>query len=164
MATFKIIHRPNQHHDANALDDVLDYCQRDKKTPSGLIFGRNVDVDYAASEMNDVAAAYGKDSGLRLRHSVLSFAPDEEIAEIEAAEIAQRAMDYYSEQYQIVAAIHEDSDDPHVHFVMNQVSYKDGSRYRGKKDDYYRFQHHLKDILSSYGINKLVIGSSSSED
>lgn len=142
----------------------MHYCQRAKKTPSGLILGRNIDVDYAASEMNDVAAAYGKDSGLRLRHSLLSFSLDEEITEIEAAEIAQQAIDYYGKQYQIVAAVHEDSDDTHVHFVMNQVSYKDGSRYRGKKDDYYRFQHHLKEILSAYGIHKLVIGSSSSED
>lgn len=164
MASYKVIHRPNQYHDANALDDVLGYCLQDRKTPSGLIFGRNVDVDYAASEMNDVAAAYGKDSGLRLRHSVLSFSPDEEITEIEIAEIAQQAIDYYGKQYQIVAAVHEDTDDTHIHFVMNQVSYKDGTRYRGKKDDYYRFQHHLKGILSAYGVQKLIMGTDLSSD
>ena len=107
--------------------------------------------------MHDVAVAYEKNSGLRLRHSILSFAPNENVSAAEAAEIAQEAINYYGDAYQIISAVHEDTDDIHIHFVMNQISYVDGSRYRGKKSDYYQYQKHLKKILSENGIHKLIV-------
>ena len=164
MASYKVIHQPGQYHDSSALNDVLGYCLQPKKTPGGFIFSRNVDANYAAEEMNDVATAYGKDSGLRLRHSVLSFSPNEEIDKADATEIAQQVLEYYGDKYQIVAAIHEDTDNPHIHFVMNQVSFQNGAKYRGQKDDYYRFERYLKGVLSDHGIRKLILGEESASE
>lgn len=158
MAVYKVIHAPYQYHDQSAIDDVVSYCLQDRKTPQKLIFARRVDPQHAIEEMHDIAAAYGKDSGLRLRHSVLSFAPEENISVEKAAKIAKEALDYYGEKYQIISAVHEDTNNVHIHFVMNQVSYVDGSRYRGKKSDYYQYQKYLKKTLSKSGIHKLIIG------
>ncbi len=158
MAVYQVIHAPHQYHDQSAIDDVVSYCLQERKTPQNLIFARGIDPQYAASEMHDVAAAYQKDSGLRLRHSILSFASNENVSAAEAAEIAQEAIGYYGDKYQIISAVHEDTDDIHIHFVMNQVSYIDGSRYSGKKSDYYQYQKYLKRILSENGIHKLIVG------
>ena len=157
MAVYQVIHTPCQYCDQSAINDVVAYCLQERKTPQNLIFAHGVDPQYAASEMHDVAAVYGKDSGLRLRHSVLSFAPNENISAAEAAEIAQEAIDFYGDNYQIVSAVHEDTDDIHIHIVMNKISFVDGSRYRGKKSDYYQYQKHLKSILSANGIHKLIM-------
>ena len=36
---------------------------------------------------------------------------------------------------------------------MNTVSYLDGHKYAGKREDYYEFQDHLIQILKPFGID-----------
>lgn len=69
----------------------------------------------------------------------------------EVAHIADQVAGHYSDRHQIVYAVHEDTDHPHAHFVMNQVSFRDGRHYYGTKQDYYAFQEHIKKILRPYG-------------
>ena len=89
--------------------------------------------------MNIVAILYGKNHGVRLRHSVLSFEEKEHISHSVANMIADSIALYYASEYQIVYAVHEDTDTVHIHFVMNQVSYTDGHKYSGSKQKYYDF-------------------------
>ena len=70
-----------------------------------------------------------------------------------AKQIARQACGYYADSYQIVAAIHEDKEHLHIHFVMNATNYNDGTKYRGDKKDYYGFLKHLNQIVKPYGIN-----------
>ena len=49
-------------------------------------------------------------------------------------------------------AVHEDVPHPHIHFVMNYISYLDGSRYRGDKQDYWAYIKELKSIAYMYHI------------
>lgn len=63
-----------------------------------------------------------------------------------AGEIAR----YYSDKYQIFYAVHEDTDNVHIHFGMNTVSYVDGSMYAEGYGDYYRLVAHIENIVKSY--------------
>lgn len=162
MAILKIIHAPKKYHDETAYQDVINYCANPDKTPHGLIEGRKVDKDYAADEMETVATAFGKDNGVKLRHFVLSCSSAEGLTSPDVAKIAHQVTDYYAGEYQILYAVHESSEKPHAHFVMNMVSYQDGHRYQGKKQDYYKFQKHIKKILRPYGI-KLTVCSSNND-
>lgn len=66
-------------------------------------------------------------------------------------------MRHYQSDYQILSAVHENTDHIHIHFVMNRISYLDGSRYQGKKRDFHQFQNHLRRIMAPYNIKKLIV-------
>ena len=103
-------------------------------------------TETAAKEMKETAIKFGKDKGKHLRHSVLSFDNREGVSPEQADEYAKKIIDYYAPQYQITYAVHNSTDNVHIHFVMNQISYVDGHRYRGKKKDYYDFKRHMGHI------------------
>lgn len=167
MAVLKIIHGQNaeslsthdnpKYHDENSLYNVIAYCCNPAKAKSGLIGGFGIDPPYAAEQMDALARAYRKADGIRLRHMVLSFNAannaEKRIRPDMAFYIAYQAAWYYGQTYQILFAVHEDKPHRHVHFVMNTVSFQDGHKYAGKKEDYYSFQRYLQRILADYGIH-----------
>lgn len=152
MATLKIVHEPGKYNDPVAYQTVLEYCLRPDKTPGNFIGGRNIDTDYAAEEMETISQSFRKTDKTKVRHFILSFSPTENMTPAEVAEVADQAADYYSARHQIVFAVHEDTDHPHAHFVMNHVSFRDGRHYNGTKRDYYALQHHIKKVLAPYHI------------
>ena len=103
--------------------------------------------------MTLLARAFHKDTGLRLRHSVISFENNRGITLKAADQIAQQAIAHFGSAYQIIYAVHEDADHLHIHLVMNSVSYLDGMKYHGSKKDYYSFIGYMKAALSPYGIS-----------
>ena len=144
-----------RYQDDMALADVISYCMDRQKTPSNGVGGFGVNLDQPAYEMQRLAEAYGKYTGLRLRHMVLSFSKAEikrfrrhVLANLNR--IAYFAASYYGYQYQIVYSIHEDSDHPHIHFIMSTVNYRTGKKYSGSKADYYQFQNYLGSFLKEY--------------
>ena len=153
VARYKVINQAGKFQDPNAYTDVIQYCTNPDKTPSGLIGGRNLDTNYAAEQMETVADVFGKNSKTRVEHTVLSFSPNEEISLEGIVEIADSLADYYAEDYQVLYAVHENTDNPHVHMVMNRISHRDGHRYRGNKQEYYGVQTHLKKELRKHGLH-----------
>ena len=173
MATLKIISRQNKtmnplsdshkYHDDYAVDDVIRYCIQYCKTPSRLIGGYAVNIDQAAYEMHRLAAVFGKDTGLRLRHMILSFS-NQEIQAMGANapeyvfQIADYAARYYGFDYQIIFAVHEDTGNLHTHLVMSTVNYNTGQKYGGKKEDFYAFISYLSIFLwEQYGLCLKVV-------
>ena len=77
----------------------------------------------------------------------------QELSPFVAYQIAYQAAWYYGREYQILFAVHENKQLLHVHFVMNTVSYLDGHKYAGKREDYYKFQDYLIQILKPFGID-----------
>lgn len=141
-----------KYHDNNSYYDVINYIISEEKTPHQFIGGYGVNLNQAAYEMDYLAKVYGKESGIRLRHFILSFSPEEVkyggIKKFEALyKIGQYAALFYSDEYQIVFAVHEDKDHPHIHFVMNTTNYRTGAKYQGDKKDYYAFQNYIDDFL-----------------
>ena len=154
MATFKVIGlgQDGKYMDDYSREDVIAYVLRNDKTPHHCIGGAAVNVYNAFQEMTLLAQAFYKDSGLRLRHSVISFENSENIGINEVDQIARHAIAYYSGAYQIIYAVHEDAEHLHIHLVMNSVSYLDGKKYHGDKKDYYGFINYMKSVVGSYGI------------
>lgn len=171
MAIFKVIHRNHyeyfghiveqKYHDDSALKNVIEYCYRPDKTPHQYIGGIGVNPQYAVEQMEAVALAYRKASGLRLRHMLLSFDKHERISFQRAKLLAFQLASYYGYKYQIIYAVHEDKANKHIHFVMNTVSYLDGHKYAGHRDDYYRFQEYMRSVLAGeFGFRLNVVPDS----
>lgn len=145
MADYKVVGvgQHGKYFDDNSYHDVLNYIYNPAK--AAYIGGCNIiSFDSAYLEMEQVAVRFGKNSRKRLRHSTLSFTVEENISPEQAAVFAQQSCLHYAPEYQIVFAVHTNTDRVHIHFVMNQVSFVDGHRYRGQKKDYYDFQRYLR--------------------
>lgn len=159
MANYKVIGKGQngKYTDEWARKDVITYCERLDKTPHNYKGSRAVNIENAAEEMNILAQVYNNDEKVRLRHSVISFDKDENIAATQADEIARAAIQYFGDEYQIIYCVHEDTDNIHVHIVMNQVSYLDGHKYHGSKKQHYDFIKYMKQVVRPYGINFMAV-------
>ena len=157
MAILKIITGDGNYRDPQAYQDVIHCCLSAEKTPSRLVNSPNLNLYRAVEQMEDTAEAFHQNKGTRLRHFVLCFDDRENITLEKAQKIAIRAMRHYQSDYQILSAVHENTDHIHIHFVMNRISYLDGSRYQGKKRDFHQFQNHLRRIMAPYNIKKLIV-------
>lgn len=156
MATIKFLNAAGKYSDANALKNVITYILQPTKTPSHIIGGKCVDLQNAVESMRTIAQHYGKDHGTRLRHFVLSFYPREVYCSHVLQAVAERICSYIGNNYQVVYALHEDTETMHIHFVFNAVSYVDGHKYHGDKHDYHALINYVRCVLHSYGITKLI--------
>jgi len=151
MATYKVINEAKKYHDPDSFQDVLHYVTSPGKAASAGVIGGAILPEIAVVSMKGVIHTFQKEKGLKLRHSVLSFSPDESVTPRQVKEIAKECVHYYEDDYQILAAVHEDRDHLHIHFVMNTTSYRDGHKYRGDKADYYQFLAHMNRVVAPYG-------------
>lgn len=144
MANYSVVGvgQHKKYFDENSYHDVSNYICNPVK--AAYVGGAGVtSVETAGNEMEQIAIKFGKNSGKHLRHSTLSFATEENVSPEKANEYAQRIIQYYAPEYQIAYAVHTNTDNVHIHLVMNQVSYVDGHRYQGKKKDYYDFKKYM---------------------
>lgn len=145
MANYKVVGvgEHQKYFDENSYHDVIDYIFNH----ATYIDGAGIDsLETAADEMLNTAIHFDKNSGKRLRHSVLSFADWEVVTPEMADAFAREIIQHYAPEYQIVYAVHTNQDNLHIHFVMNQISYVDGHRYRGQKQDYRAFEKHMRNL------------------
>lgn len=155
MAILKTANTTGKYYDDNARLDVINYIWDVQKTPHGYRFGLNVDTTSpisAAEDMRRVAGSYGKDSGVRLHHFIISFGPKEVRSLRKLGNIAWGVTCHLGQEYQVVSAVHEDSRNPNLHFVFNSVNYFTGKRYYGTRSEFMPFKQTVQRILLSYGV------------
>lgn len=119
MAILKTANTTGKYYDNNARFDVISYILDYRKTRPDCCYGLGVDMSSAASaaeDMRRVAEAFGKDTGVRLHHFIISFAHDEVRSLKKLQGIAWEVTVYLSQEYQVVSAIHKDSWNPNIHF------------------------------------------------
>lgn len=161
MALFKVLNGKGKYHDLKAREDVLRYILNPLKTQSGLRGGVGVTPDIVGS-MNDVAVRYDKVNGVQLRHFVLSFPPTELDSPEVVYEIACRIAQFIAQEFQVIFAVHENTENLHIHFMFNSISHRDGHRYQGKKKEYYDLVNFIKSNLKYfYGINLMTVSNCS---
>ena len=158
MAVYKVcgIGEDGKYTDNNARSSVINYCLHDSKAIH-YIGSRAVNIAHAAEEMEVVAKVYHNNDRVRIRHSIISFDDNDNITPEQAAAIAEAAISFYGNQYQIVYGVHEDADHLHIHMAMNQVSYMDGRKFRGTKADHYAFIHYMQQVVRPYGISIIPV-------
>lgn len=157
MATCKVKHGKGKYHDNSAYQNLVAYITNPDKVREGGILGAAVIPEIAAQSMQSVAHAYHKEDGLKLRHTILSFDAQDQVSIQAVKKIAKQVMDFYADDYQILAAIHENTSHPHIHFVMNTVSYRDGHKYQGTKKEYYDYIKHVKNVTRQYGVQTVPV-------
>lgn len=121
----------------------------------GLIGGCGVnpfDPKEMAFQMQMIKKSFGKeDFGRRqLRHIIVSLQPEWEVPSKIALAIANDIAAFYSDRYQIIFGIHQDTEHIHIHFVQNTVSYLDGKMFSGAFKELDSFKAYVKEVLGRY--------------
>ena len=155
MSLFKEVAFPGKYRDDNAIYDLVNYIMQPKKTQNEIVDGMHVaDNDFAGS-MVRVSERFHKNSGIRLRHFIVSFQRYEVKSLGVFICIGREICRYIGQEYQVVYALHLDTEYPHFHFVFNAVSFVDGHRYKGSHQEYHNLINHIGRVVRSYGIREL---------
>ena len=150
----------------NDLQAAIRYVENGEKTEQRLfIAGINCTRDHAYEEMTAVQKHFGNRGKVIAYHGVQSF-PAGEVTPEEAFAIGKetaRAM--WGDRFQVLVTVHLNTDNLHCHFVVNPISFRDGSKYHNKIAEHKRLREvsdricmeHEKSVLehsSFYGGEK----------
>jgi len=125
-----------------ALKAVLNYIME----KSMVVEGGAVNPKYSAECMLILKDVYHKTEGRQIRHFVLSFSSADDMDFECVCQINRLITALFMETYQVVSAVHTDTNLFHIHFVINTVSYLDGRMYAGG----YSMLNLVKQYLNSY--------------
>lgn len=152
MATVKFVAAAGKYQDDDARHDLIHYMIQKSKTPNHIINFSHGDISQAADQMTNTAKAWNKDAGVRICHFIISFAP----GDINSMECmiyaANEIMRLLSQRHEIAYAVHEDTRIPHIHFAFNPVSYIDGYKYHGGKQEFKELMDMLRGVMNYIGV------------
>ena len=114
------------------LKKLVAYVTKEEKTEHKYISGQNCNPQTALEEMEITKKQFEKQNGREYKHFVQSFKPGEVTAE-KAHQIALEWSQKEFKGHEVLIATHEDKTHIHTHFVVNSVSFEDGSKFRQSK-------------------------------
>lgn len=137
---------------SSSVEKLIYYATHKDGRQVNCFGGFNVNVYNATEQFNAVKTYFEKhDDHRKIRHIVIDFDPKRILlTALDAEEIAKRICLYYSNRYQIVYGIHENTEQPHIHIVFNATSFVDGRQYSEGEDDYYRFCNFVNEVVREY--------------
>lgn len=121
---------------------------QDKETVSYIgANGVKRKADEAASQIVKVQEAFGKDSGRRAYHMVVSFPDDMKDANAAVQTAKAIGGDIFS-GYQVFYGVHTCTDNLHIHFAINSVSYTSGRKWHMGKKDFQEYKKHIQKLAN----------------
>lgn len=114
------------------------------------IGGMNIDPQYASTEMEIVKSIWMQKQDVQLFHFILSFSEVESISFVhpkDARYIAYEICEFFADKYQIVFGIHS-ATNLHIHFVVNSVSFQDGSRFVNNNTSLNALKKHISHTIN----------------
>lgn len=129
-----------------AMKNLIYYIMAEEKTPNRIIGA----IAVYPIEKEDIVQQFKKTQVLhrnqkknRALHIVLSFSTEEAqwLNFKDYVKIGYSVANYYGKaNHQVVFALHEDTDNPHIHFAVNKVNYITGKKYHQQHKDYIKIR------------------------
>ncbi len=138
------------------LAKALKYAENGEKTDQCVfVTGINCSRHFAYEEMIAVKRRFGERGCNIAYHGYQSFRAGEVTPE-EAFEIGKEtARRMWGDRYQVVVTTHLNTDNLHNHFVVNSVSFKDGTKFRDKIGDHLELRRISDEICRERGLSVL---------
>jgi len=167
MAVSKILHMKDcgTSFHGRHLKSTINYIIDSDKTQKGrLVSGINCIVDYAYEQMQETKKQFAKNNKRQGYHIILSFKDGETDADT-VFEITRRfAEEYLGNDYEIVYAVHDNTDHIHSHIVFNSVSFRTGKKYRYEKGDWFKYIQPITNRLcKEYNLSTIDLEAGSEE-
>lgn len=135
-----------------SIKKLFNYIMKDKETGNTVRYFGSPYVgiatcDMAVNQIKAIKKYYKKTNGRQMYHYVLSFPSvikdAKKVSEI-AMEIALR----YFNDYQTIFAVHENTDNLHIHFIFNSVSFATGNKWNMNHRDFYCLKHNIEEYAN----------------
>lgn len=138
------------------LYDTLKYAANDAKTDRTVfVAGINCSKQNAYGEMVAVQKRFGNRGSVVAYHGIQSFRAGEVTPET-AFEIGKEtARRMWGDRYQVLVTVHLNTENIHCHFVVNPVSFKDGSKFQNKIGDHKELRKISDAICQEHGLSIL---------
>ena len=164
MAIFKV-ERIGKNHD---LMSKLNYIMKPEASSSELIFTRYLMTDSPYGEMMAVKKCYSSSQndllyGRQYFEFMLSLNEDESSRVTDFANCLNKVIDYISDFkgtiYQVIAAIHTNTDNLHAHIIVNNIDMITGKRFLLPPVDLFNLKQEINSILEEYAFEGIKFGS-----
>lgn len=143
----------------------IEYITVPEKTQNGRWASAiNCQLDYAFEQMRQTKNQFGKNNKRQGYHIILSFKDGETDADT-VFEITRRfAEEYLGNDYELVYAVHDNTDHLHSHVVFNSVSFRTGKKYRYEKGDWAKYIQPITNRLcKEYNLSTIDLDVGSEE-
>ena len=109
--------------------------------------GRGLPKDYkkATKAISKVQRKYGKANKRRLYQLVVSFPKEIDDANYVKL-VAENIANLLFDKHQIYYGVHEDTDNLHIHFAINAVSYVDGRKWHQNKKEFEEMKKKIRKV------------------
>ena len=134
--------------------NVTNYVLRDKAGQGNAMNrfsgGMNVfDLSKAGEEFMQVKRYYGKMFGRHIKHFYITFDKDEPVMPELAYILAYHISMFYRSRFQVVFSVHEETDNLHIHFAINTVSFIDGKKLHEGMEELYALEIFCRDCYKA---------------
>lgn len=148
MCIVKVVKKPYKNE--SSIFNLINYALTDKRSNTAVRYygGYNVGVLRAAEQFVLVNQYFQKWDDRKMRHFVVSF--DENIAPYDAYILGWQIAAFYADRYQIVFGVHDNTENVHIHFVFNTVSFVDGLKYSESYSDLYKLNVYVDKTYNEY--------------
>ena len=159
-ATLDYADNPDKTTDRRYLDDdlyaALSYAENDNKTDRKMyVSGINCSKQNAYAEMIAVQRRFGMRGKVVGYHGIQSFREGEVTPE-QAFEIGmETARRMWCDKHQVLVTVHLNTNNVHCHFVVNPVSFKDGTKFQNKIGDHKELRRVSDEICREHGLSVL---------
>lgn len=150
MAIVRFFNKKNSRNEKGryTLKRALEYITNPEKThywSDGLY----VDAENALERMSIVKRFYNKEDGRSYIHFTISFKGKKDKNQL--YEFAE-AVSYEFSDYQSLFAIHQNTRNYHIHFVINSVSVKNGKKFSQSRLDLEYFKKNISNLERHFGL------------
>lgn len=167
MAIFKIITRKGEKNYVK-LYERLNYILNAASTRKELIYGQFVSTVNPYPEMMlakksnmDQKGGWNPFQGVAFYEAVVSLSLDDDSDVYDLfytmVEINQMFSNYNGDHYQVLSSVHINTDNLHVHFVVNNTDFITGKRFSNSESTFYDIVDHLNCILKRNGYSLIDI-------
>lgn len=144
MPVIKFINK--KYNSLNAMRNLIYYVMAADKTPNrimGAVAVYPIEEKEIVRQFKQTQVLHRNQKKNRVMHILLSFSAEEAqwLNFKDYAKIGYSVANYYGNaNHQVVFALHEDTDNPHIHFVVNRVNYVTGKKYHQQHKDYIKIR------------------------
>lgn len=162
MAIFEVMTEKNK--DTMQLFRKLNYITDWRSTCQALIYGSAVSTFNPYDEMITVKEVFDKTERSAYKHYVLSIEKNEMMPLFEfkdlGIEVCELISGFYG-NYQVLMAVHTDTDNLHVHYVANTIDYITGERIDLNRKRLDELKQHISKILYKFDLSPVRMRQSS---
>lgn len=137
--------------DEKAVNTLLKYI----KNKAIIDGGQNLQVDYAAQQMNIIRDYYYQNRGVLIYHFIFTLDNKNEFLPLDKMYELAYMMCQTFINLQVLFGIHIGDGGYHIHFAVNPVSLLDGSKFCLTNSNIWELTQRIKELLKLYSINKL---------